>query len=151
MFTPQQRKQWSASASGKGKNTVADTAVRSNVWPRQDWLAAGEGEGEEGDDEAVVWRRFREAGMLDEAELHRKDREGLLLRISELEKEVSHEKSNYCCGFLIFLYWYVPPVAEAVMALYYLNLEVLILIYYCFISFVFHRSLCSFTYFIYNE
>ncbi|XP_078170201.1 uncharacterized protein LOC144564479 [Carex rostrata] len=94
MFTPQHRKQWSASASGKGKNTVADTAVRSNVWPRQDWLAAGEGEGDEGDDEAVVWRRFREAGMLDEAELHRKDREGLLLRISELEKELREYQHN---------------------------------------------------------
>lgn len=101
MFTPQQRKQWSASASGKGKNSVAGTAVRSNVWPRQDWLAAGEGEGEEGDNEAVVWRRFREVGMLDEAELQRKDREGLLQRISELEKEVSYEKSTYCCSSLL--------------------------------------------------
>jgi hypothetical protein len=94
MFTPQQKKQWSASASGKGKNIAAHTAVRSNVWPRQDLLAGGEGEYAGEDNEAVVWRRFREAGMLDEAELQRKDREGLLQRISELEKEVSYEKEH---------------------------------------------------------
>ncbi|KAJ4757366.1 hypothetical protein LUZ62_067741 [Rhynchospora pubera] len=89
MFTPQPRKQWSASTSGKGKSTVA-TAVRSNAWSRQDWTAAEE----EGADEAVVWRRFREAGMLDEAELQRKDREGLLQRISELEKELCEYQHN---------------------------------------------------------
>lgn len=94
MFTPQQRKQWSASASGKGKNVVVDTAVRSTAWLGQDWLAARAGEAEEGDDEAVVWRRFREAGMLDEAELQRKDRQGLLQRISELEREVCFQKND---------------------------------------------------------
>ncbi|ONK69715.1 uncharacterized protein A4U43_C05F25970 [Asparagus officinalis] len=39
-------------------------------------------------DEAEVWKRFEEAGLLDESKLRWKDREALVERIHELEKEL---------------------------------------------------------------
>ena len=74
---------------GKGKS-VAFVETRPVPPPPvtslldNDGLARGEG-GESEDD----WRRFREAGLLDEATMERKEREALIQRASKLEQEVS--------------------------------------------------------------
>lgn len=100
MFTPQQKKGWSSGWSlspanprgsatavlGKGKG-VAEAAAAAAPLPLPPPQASL---GENGvDGEADVWRRFRDAGLLDESSLQRKDREALAHRISELDKEVS--------------------------------------------------------------
>lgn len=103
MFTPQ-RKPWPAltitprtepprtatpnprTAAGKGKAV----AFVDGPPPPRDLLndapkaAAGGFESNDSDD----WRRFREAGFLDEASMERKDREALLERIAKVQREV---------------------------------------------------------------
>lgn len=93
MFTPQ-RKAWPAvtaiaprsasAATGKGK-----AVAFPDIPPPLDSLsseAAAAAEISGGDMED--WKRFREAGLLDEAVMQRKDREALLLKLSKLENEV---------------------------------------------------------------
>ena len=79
MFTPQPQKSgWflsprTAERNGKGK-VVA--------------LSEENGERPEEVQDAAVWKRFQEAGLLDQASLEKKDREALVQRISKVEAEV---------------------------------------------------------------
>lgn len=100
MFTPQQKKGWSSgwslspanprgsatAALGKGKGVAEAAPPPPPPLPAPPHASLGEN-GVDG--EAEVWRRFRDAGLLDESSLQRKDREALAHRISELDKEVS--------------------------------------------------------------
>lgn len=95
MFTPTpQRKAWPAvtvaprsTSAGKGK-AVAFVEVPEQPPPPQHSLS---GKGSAGLDTGDMddWKRFREAGLLDEAAMERKDREALLDKITKLQNEVS--------------------------------------------------------------
>ncbi|URD83875.1 Paired amphipathic helix protein [Musa troglodytarum] len=110
MFTPQ-RKGWSPSPRyGDGVDNrmttpVVNTRTGSGVAflkgkgksavdalppppPLQALLGENDSIGVVDQGDAEVWRSFREAGLLDESSLQRKDRDALVQRISELEKEL---------------------------------------------------------------
>lgn len=73
----------SASLKGKGKNVVEE--------PRPPQALLGENAGDTiggWGAEVDAWRHFRDAGLLDESVLQRKDREALIQRINAVEKEV---------------------------------------------------------------
>ncbi|RZR80985.1 hypothetical protein BHM03_00007104 [Ensete ventricosum] len=82
-----------ASTKGKGKSVV-------EVSPPPQALLGDDGEDAfGGSTEVEAWRRFREAGLLDQSVLQRKEREALVQRITELEKEL-HEY-QYNMGLLL--------------------------------------------------
>ncbi|CAL9762611.1 unnamed protein product [Musa acuminata subsp. burmannicoides] len=82
-----------ASTKGKGKSVV-------EAAPPPQALLGDDGEDAfGGSTEVEAWRRFREAGLLDQSVLQRKDREALGQRITELEKEL-HEY-QYNMGLLL--------------------------------------------------
>ncbi|WOL02899.1 hypothetical protein Cni_G11618 [Canna indica] len=82
-----------ASLKGKGKSVVEAPP------PPQGLLGENGGGAVGASGEVEAWRSFREAGFLDEAAMQRKDREALVQRITELEKEL-HEY-QYNMGLLL--------------------------------------------------
>lgn len=125
MFTPQpQRKGWSltpraaadrnASTPSYGKSTgggglfgkgkgIAGAEASLPPPPRGSLGENGAGKEDEGGD-VEVWKRFQEAGLLDQASLEKKDREALVQKIAKLEAEVS--RGNGFC----FRKWLVPQL-----------------------------------------
>ncbi|XP_058088333.1 nuclear matrix constituent protein 1-like isoform X2 [Magnolia sinica] len=116
MFTPQ-RKGWSGwsispradgqrnglvlsnpkSAGGKGKGVEGSVPL---LPPPLDSLDENGGDAAiDGGGDMEVWQRFREAGLLDEVSLEKKDREALFERLSRLEQEL-HEY-QYNMGLLL--------------------------------------------------
>lgn len=77
--------------------------------------------------DAEVWRSFREAGLLDESSLQSKDRDALVQRISELEKEVSgHIVALFaCCLNVLFM-----QISRTMLIA---NVQILVLIMDCII------------------
>ncbi|MQL70782.1 hypothetical protein Taro_003145 [Colocasia esculenta] len=112
MFTPQpQRRGWSLTPRaadknpstpsygkstggglfGKGKGIVgSDTSLPPP--PRGSLGENGNGTEDGGDLE--VWKRFQEAGLLDQASLEKKDREALVQRVAKLEAELYEYQYN---------------------------------------------------------
>ncbi|RRT65986.1 hypothetical protein BHE74_00045647 [Ensete ventricosum] len=86
---------------GKGKSAVEALPPPP---PLQALLGENGSTGVVDQGDAEVWRSFREAGLLDESSLQRKDRDALIHRISELEKEVSGDilhEYQYNMGLLL--------------------------------------------------
>ncbi|XP_042432405.1 nuclear matrix constituent protein 1-like isoform X1 [Zingiber officinale] len=91
---PQGRVGGPSSLKGKGKSVVEEPR------PPQALLVENGGDTIGGwGAEVEAWRHFRDAGLLDESVLQRKDREALIQRINELEKEL-HEY-QYNLGLLL--------------------------------------------------
>ncbi|XP_077244031.1 nuclear matrix constituent protein 1-like [Tasmannia lanceolata] len=110
MFTPQKKgwQGWSLSprteassnprnGGGSGVGKGKRVAVVDGPPPPLASLDENGGDalvGFEGGGEADVWRRFRDAGLLDEASLEKKDREAFVQRITKLEKELYEYQYN---------------------------------------------------------
>ncbi|KAL6011020.1 hypothetical protein ACLOJK_001464 [Asimina triloba] len=126
MFTPQQRKElagWSISARdaqriGAGLGALSSRSVKGKAVAIEGGLpksllpppAASSGENGgaavDGGGGSELWQRFREAGLLDEAALEKRDREALVDRISKLEHEITAEyhelhEYQYTMGLLL--------------------------------------------------
>lgn len=93
---------------GKGKSVAADALPPP---PPQASLGGNGSDGAGGAGDVEVWRRFREAGLLDESVLQRKEKAALVQRISELETEVSDIRNAFCClsRFSCFLFSNLIP------------------------------------------
>ncbi|XP_019710051.1 nuclear matrix constituent protein 1 isoform X1 [Elaeis guineensis] len=83
---------------GKGKGK-GKSVVEALPPPPQASLGENGNDAAGGAGDVEVWRRFREAGLLDESVLQKKEKEALVQRISELETEL-HEY-QYNMGLLL--------------------------------------------------
>ena len=106
MFTPQpQKRGWFLSPGASERNGRSATggkgkgvAFSESPAPPRGSLEEN-GEGSEGGQDAAVWKRFQEAGLLDQASLERKDREALVQGIAKVEAEVcSRTTAANCCS-----------------------------------------------------
>ncbi|CAA7410325.1 unnamed protein product [Spirodela intermedia] len=88
--TPSQGRSAGGGFMGKGKGVAISEAPPP---PRASLDENGTEVSEEGRD-AAVWKRFQEAGLLDQASLEKKDREALIQRISKLETELYEYQYN---------------------------------------------------------
>lgn len=122
MFTPQ-RKGWSGwpisprSNGQRNGGTVSNSrnggrkgnggSVVDGVSPPVACLDDNRGSslvGFDGGGDSEAWRRFREAGLLDEAGLEKKDVEALVERMRKVEQEVRKEP-NFCFLFILFYFY----------------------------------------------
>ncbi|KAG1342858.1 hypothetical protein COCNU_05G010870 [Cocos nucifera] len=78
---------------GKGKSVVGALPPP----PLQASLGENGSDAAGGVGDVEVWRRFREAGLLDESVLQKKEKEALVQRISELETEASELRNAFSC------------------------------------------------------
>lgn len=112
MFTPQRKafptphrvgagKTSGLTPSAKGKAVAVSTEAPPPPPPLGS-LSEASGEVAMGFDAGNLddWMRFREAGLLDEAEMQRKDQEALYEKVSRLEREVSF--MNFFAVFIFF-------------------------------------------------
>ncbi|XP_042500812.1 nuclear matrix constituent protein 1-like isoform X2 [Macadamia integrifolia] len=114
MFTPQ-KKTWSGWSLTPHKNTGGSITNPRNGGGADGSAAKGKGvafldgppppvgllsdNGRKNDhvstgEDTEVWRRFKEAGLLDEASLERKDREAVMEKLSKLENELFEYQYN---------------------------------------------------------
>ncbi|RZC60799.1 hypothetical protein C5167_022558 [Papaver somniferum] len=108
MFTPQRKvNNWSLTPHKNGGSSTVQNPRKSDsrgkssnfsegiTPPPVNFLGEnGGGGGVDGDGDMEVWRRFKEAGLLDEASLEKKDRAALIERVSKLEKELFEYQYN---------------------------------------------------------
>ncbi|KAI3840726.1 hypothetical protein MKX03_010970 [Papaver bracteatum] len=107
MFTPQRKvNNWSLTPHKNGGSSTVQNPRKSDskgkssnfsegiTPPPVNFLGENGGGGVDGDGDMEVWRRFKEAGLLDEASLEKKDRAALIERVSKLEKELFEYQYN---------------------------------------------------------
>ncbi|KAF3959202.1 hypothetical protein CMV_015969 [Castanea mollissima] len=99
MFTPQRKAVTaiaprSASASAAAATGKGKAVAFADIPPPLDSLSGEAAAAEIGGGDMEDWKRFREAGLLDEAVMQRKDREALLLKLSKLENELYDYQYN---------------------------------------------------------
>ncbi|KAI3931256.1 hypothetical protein MKX01_040173 [Papaver californicum] len=106
MFTPQRKlNNWSLTPLKNGGSSTVQNPKKSDskgkssnfsegVTPPHVNLLGENGGGVDGDGDMEVWRRFKEAGLLDEASFEKKDRAALIERVSKLEKELFEYQYN---------------------------------------------------------
>nr|GMC87794.1 protein CROWDED NUCLEI 2 [Ipomoea batatas] len=96
MFTPQ-KKSWSAlsnTGKGKGKAVAFVDGPAAPPPPPVALLSENGGRGVRDTENMEDWRRFKEAGLLDEAAMERRDREALLEKAERLERELFDYQYN---------------------------------------------------------
>ncbi|KAF6160031.1 hypothetical protein GIB67_033115 [Kingdonia uniflora] len=92
MFTPQ-RKNWFVTPQRNGSGSK-EKGVLDGPSPPTASLGGENGKNGDGSGEREVWNSFKEAGLLDEASLARKDRQAIVERVSKLENELFEYQYN---------------------------------------------------------
>ncbi|KAI3970700.1 hypothetical protein MKX01_024347 [Papaver californicum] len=106
MFTPQRKvNNWSVTPLKNGGSSTVQNPKKSDSKGKSSNFSEGitpppvkflgeNGGGVDGDGDMEVWRRFKEAGLLDEASFEKKDKAALIERVSKLEKELFEYQYN---------------------------------------------------------